>query len=412
MKKVLIAGASTYGVKNMGDDAMLWNMVEGFRREWPGCQQTFLARHPDAEFDRFFGIRSIKNIDHDSKAQSIGRFFYGFNRGDSTAHLARIRQAMEESDLVVIGGNSFMEISAADFLRGVPTYSSLLAQWTKLFGKPYALYGVAVHPIHNEYTKQAARFLCHNAQIVTLREEASRENLRAAGVVSDNMVIQQDPAYGVDPVRDKAAALEILRRENIVLPDKPVIGIGFRHMYWKWSEDETAQYVQKMAQVCDAVVDLTDGELLFIPNCTYNIDTPNEDDRVMTARIRNLMRHRAKAHEIRGDYNLRQTVSLFQLLSLHISNRRHSSIFAAIHHVPIVALATGHIWHFQPFMAELGLPEYVADFMTEDVATLAGRIGKAWQARGAISATLQRALPPLRDMARGHVKAIVASLSA
>ena len=71
MKKIVIAGASTYGVKNAGDDAMLSNLVNGFRRRIPDCEMTFLARHPDKRFDEVFGVSSIKNFEHDSKKQSL-----------------------------------------------------------------------------------------------------------------------------------------------------------------------------------------------------------------------------------------------------------------------------------------------------------------------------------------------------
>ena len=78
MKKFVVTGASTYGVKNMGDDAMFANLVDGLRRDFPGCEITFVCRHPDPEFDKVFGVKSIKNIDHDSKEQSLGRWFNGF----------------------------------------------------------------------------------------------------------------------------------------------------------------------------------------------------------------------------------------------------------------------------------------------------------------------------------------------
>lgn len=91
------------------------------------CKITFLARHPDIEYDKLFDISSIKNYEFDTRDQSIGKFFYGFNFSDNKEHLKKIREAIIESDLIIIGGNSFMEIFPNQFMRGVTFHSTLLA---------------------------------------------------------------------------------------------------------------------------------------------------------------------------------------------------------------------------------------------------------------------------------------------
>lgn len=406
IKKVLIAGASTYGVKNLGDDAMFLSLCDGLRVAFPESEIVFAARHPDSDFDKFFGVRSIKNFEHTSKDASRGRFFYGFNRGDQREDLHRLRDEIQSSDLIIIGGNSFMEISPSDILRGVPTYSSLFAQWAILFDKPYALYGVAVHEIKNEITKQSARFLCENAKVVTVREQASVDNLRSCGVVAGNFEICQDPAYGLEPVSNDKLATKILDIERIAFKTDHVIGIGFRHMYWQWDDKKADTYSRKMAELCDRIVDKTDADLIFIPNCTYHVDTANEDDRVIAERVCGYMKRGDRAKQIRGDYNLTEILSLFSQLSLHISNRRHSTIFGAIHNVPVVSIASGNRYHFDPFMAELGLFGYVVDFILEDVPTMENIILRAWSERVHLKERLSAAVPPLRMSAKRHVETI------
>ena len=113
--KYVITGASTYGVKNMGDDAMLANMVQGLKRNDPDAEIIFLTRHPNQEYDSLFGFKSVKNIDHDSSKDAIERMFLGFNKKDSTENLIKIKDHISEADLLIIGGNSFMEISENKF---------------------------------------------------------------------------------------------------------------------------------------------------------------------------------------------------------------------------------------------------------------------------------------------------------
>ncbi len=410
MKRILIAGASTYGVKNLGDEAMFCNLVEGFRRHLPDCQMTFLARHPNQEFDETFGVHSIQNFEHASKAHSLGRWFRGFNPGDPSDHLARIRQEFESCDLLVIGGNSFMEVSESDFLRGVVSYSAMLATWAKLFQKPYVLYGVAVHPLEGALTKQVARFLCGNAHVVTVREEYTREQLGNAGVDEGNIRVLADPAFGVEPNWDREQALSILSQEKISLSDAPLVGIGFRHMYWKWSDAEAKDYAKKMATLCDFLVQQFGVELLFIPNCTYHVDTPNEDDRVIAETVRGYMQEAQKAHFIRGDYQLNDILSLFPLLSLHLSNRRHSCIFAALHHVPFMSMSSGHLWHFNPFLNALGIPEQVMNFTEESLGNIQEKLVLTWDNQATLKQKMAQVLPSLRSQAHQHVEFLVQGL--
>jgi len=410
VKRILIAGASTYGVKNLGDEAMFCNLVEGFRRHDPDCHLTFLARHPNEQFDDEFGVRSIKNFEHESKAQSLGRWFWGFNPGDPGEHLSRIRQEFEACDLLVIGGNSFMEISESNFLRGVVSYSAMLATWAKLFQKPYALYGVAVHPLEGKLTKQLARFLCGNAEVVTVREDYSKEQLVKAGVEEGNIQVLADPAFGVDPNWDHEQALRILSQENIHLGGKPLVGVGFRHMYWKWSDVEANNYAAKMAALCDSLVNKLEVELLFIPNCTYNVDTPHEDDRVMAETVRGYMKDAQKANFIRGDYQLKEILSLFPLLNLHISNRRHSSIFAALHHVPFVSMSSGNLWHYDPFLHDLGVPNQVMNFTEGSLESLEQKVVSTWENRTVLKEKIGQRLPSLRNRAHQHTKILVQAM--
>lgn len=407
MKKIVVAGASTYGVKNAGDDAMFRNLINGIKKRIPNSQITFLARHPDKDFDNFFGIKSIKNIEHDSKKQSLGRWFCGFNPGDSTEHLERIRKAIEECDLIIIGGNSFMEVSGSSFLRGVVSYSATLATWARLFQKPYALYGVAAHPLKNDITKQLARFLCGNANIVTVREEFTKQQLLDAGVNDANIQVFADPAFGIDPVSDRDKALNILKNENIQLNSQKIIGIAFRHMYWVWNEKEFEHYSIKMANLCDFMIENFGAELLFIPNCTYNVDTKYEDDRVIAELVRNKMKRPEKAHLIRNEYNLTETLSLYQLLDMLLSNRRHSCIFGAIHNVPFIAMSTGHMWHFKPFVKALSIPGQAVSFTEDSLNSLKSEIRETWKNRVTLSQKISKAVPFLKEKARKQVDVIL-----
>lgn len=400
--KILLAGASTYGVKNMGDDAMLYTLTQELHRRLD-CEITFLARHPNSSYDKLYGIRSIKNYEHDSKANSLGRWFFGFNPGDPHTHLDAIRTAIAESDLVVLGGNSFMEVSLNQFLRGVASYSALLATFSMFFNKPFALYGVAGHEMKSDFTKEIARFLAGNAKLVTVREEFFKNALKNAGVSGDHIRVGGDPAFGIEPIAGDEKGRGVLDREKIRFSSKTVIGIGFRHMYWVWNEQQTAEYMEKMAGLCDHLIEAYDADLLFIPNCTYDVDTPLEDDRHIAGLVRARMRLASRTHCPKGEMDLLETLSLYRHINILASNRRHSNIFAAVHGKPFFPFSSGHPWQFKPFIKDLGIDVPLSSITEDGLETLKQGFATTWKSRPALVETLKKNVPALRNKAREQV---------
>ncbi len=259
-----------YGIENLGDDAMLNGFCKGLRAALHDVEITLLARHPSKEMDTLHGIRSIKNLEHNSKKESMGRWFYGLNPGDPTDHLARIQKEIEESDLVVIGGDPFAEISLGTY-HGLAPYAGLLMTLAKFHSKPVMLYGIHMgRPLETEVGKELTRFCVENADIVTLREEFSRNVLRDMKIDDTRCKVLADTAFCMDPVRSKDPGQRILDREGIEFKSEQVIGVNFRHEYWRWDKETWEHYRTMLSEACDYMVEEFDADLLFIPNCTYD----------------------------------------------------------------------------------------------------------------------------------------------
>ena len=79
IRKIIIAGASTFTVKNLGDEAMLLNLVQCIKRYDKKIKIILICRHPSKKIDKLYGIKTIKNLEFDNKSDSVGKFFYGFN---------------------------------------------------------------------------------------------------------------------------------------------------------------------------------------------------------------------------------------------------------------------------------------------------------------------------------------------
>lgn len=409
MKKFVITGASTYGVKNMGDDAMLASMVQGLKREAPGCQIIFLCRHPDVDYDQAFGFTSLKNLDHDSKEAAAGRIFWGMNAGDPGDHLTAITEAIRDADLLIIGGNSFMEIFPNSFLKGVSSYGATLATLARFLGTPTALYGLnVVDDIKEPTTQQHAQFMVGTAKAVTMREESGRKFLADVGVEGEHISILGDPAFGMEPQDCGRTPQKILEVDDIRLSDKPVIGVGFRHEYWMGDEDEYVTINRTLADMLDDVVARLDAQLLFIPNCTYSLAHKWQDDRLTHREIASKMKRQDSIFCVEQDLTVFETFSLFPLAAMHISNRRHSCIFAAMNNVPFLSIGGVMKGHMPPFLDELGVPGQIATLA--DLDDLAAKITTTWETRDALITAMQPNVAALAKQAKQHIPYILGKL--
>lgn len=361
--KFLVTGASTYGVDNMGDDAMFSSLIKNLKSRFKDCDICFLARHPDTQFDNIFNIRSIKNLDHDSNEEAQGRVFLGFNKHDDRSNLLNISRELQSSDGLIIGGNSLMEISENTFLRGVSTYSTTLASLALFLGIPYYIFGMnIVSPIQSSFVKQQAKFLIENAASVTVREDVVLDYLKGANVQIDNVKVTGDPAYGVDlSVVKNINPLKILENENIYLNhEKKIISICIRSQYWNSSESSFANLVDEIDLTVRAIKKkYSDSQILFIPNCNYEHGHITEDDRYINQAVSQKTIDIDDIFFINQKLNLYETLSLFSITNIHISNRRHSNIFAALFQKPFIAIDTSLKTHISAFVKDLSMEDFL-----------------------------------------------------
>ncbi|MEB3210131.1 MAG: polysaccharide pyruvyl transferase family protein [Leptolyngbyaceae bacterium] len=360
--KVVVTGASTYGVDNMGDDAMLSCLIRGIRQADGDASITFLARHPCVDFDRTFGVTSVQNLDHRSNDAAKGRFFMGFNKDDSRDNLKNIHEALSNADLLVIGGNSLMEISDNTFLRGVSSYATTLATFSIFLGKPYALFGLnIVGHIRNPFVIQQAKFLVEKSAVSTVREIHAFNYLSEVGVDTSSVRITGDPAYGVDLKRvEDYDGWELLRGIGVCLePTLRTITICVREEYWKTSDVTTMNLEKEVCTLLDHILQNSINQVLFIPNCYYQHGHPLEDDRQVNRGIRARFGDHKRVHYVESTLNLYQTLSIFKLTHVHISNRRHSNIFAAIFGKPFIPINTSLKSHISSFVEDLGQSNFL-----------------------------------------------------
>ncbi len=379
-KKILLAGG--YDTRNLGDHASLVVFGDSLRKKLPDVRITHLSRHPDKEFDALYNVTSIKNLDHETRAASEGRWFNGLNPGDITTHLGEIRKELESCNLVVFGsGRLFVDISL-DLFRGPLPYFALLTTLAKFFQKPIMVFGMTIVPCETEIGGKLTKFIVSNADAITVREEQSKIELKKLGIPAERVTVLYDPALGLEYRDRKQEGMSILKKEGIQLSMDNLVAFSVRSLHTvllgRVHEDES-RFFKDLAQLCDNVIDTLDVDILFVAQQTYGVDTSLEDDRNTAFAVREKMRQKARAHVLRGEYNVEQTLALYQTSEFLISMRRHALAFAFTQRVPGVALSGDP--SIDGFMQSTGQAHNIIRIQDMNELASLDKIEKVWEQR-------------------------------
>lgn len=197
---VLICGA--YGRGNSGDEAILKAILQSMREIDPLIPLTVMTRKPR----------------HTRAMHQVNAIY--------TFHLPAFLRAMHRSKLFINGGGSLIQ----DNTSSRSLYFYLFTIWAaRRMGCRVLMYGCGIGPVHHEFNRKLSRkVLDGNVDVITLRDQVSRDELRAMGVTKPDMRAAADPAFSLPLASDQEA--ETYLRERGV-PDSDCFCISIRR--WK-----------------------------------------------------------------------------------------------------------------------------------------------------------------------------------
>tara|TARA_B100001123_G_scaffold441834_1_gene583960 strand:+ start:1047 stop:2303 length:1257 start_codon:yes stop_codon:yes gene_type:complete len=410
-KRFIVTGGCTYGVSNHGDDAMLSCLIRGLNKKYKNPEIIFLARHPNKKFDNLFKFKSLKNLDHDHKDLAKNRFFLGMNSNDKTYHLKKISKAMSKADMLIIGGNLFMEVHKNSFLEGVSSYTATLATLARFHSVPVSLFGVnIVDEVENITTMEHARFLIGISNGVSVRESHVIKRLKNMKIKNTkNVKVFGDPAYGMD-IKSKGifSTTNVLKKIKFNIPKKrKIFGINIRYEYFNgFKKHQLDKFFKKMSNLIEKIDNEFNPFFLFIPNCTYKQSNPWHNDELIHKQIIKKVRNKIDFHFVKDNLSVFETLSLFKVVDFHMTNRRHSFIFSSLMHKPSILINGSWADHQIPALKELGLPEQLFDEKKESEKKLIYKIKKTFKNYKKIQLKLKKNITYLRKRSENQVNFI------
>jgi polysaccharide pyruvyl transferase CsaB len=294
MKKILVSGY--YGFGNAGDEAILMAIVDSFKKLDENVRIKALSANPRET-----------ELMHDIEAVHRTNPFL-------------VVKAIAEADLVLSGGGGLLQDVTSS--RSIPYYL-LIVFLAKKMGKKVMFYANGVGPVNRNFNKRLIASVGNMVDLITVRDENSRDQLKNLGVKKPPIYVTADPAFALKPVDDETG-LRILTRQGINL-DSGGLKIGISVRPWKVSESRKV-----IAEVCDYLIRNYSANIVFIP-----MQFPQDYNESLE--IMGLMRE--KAMVIGESLGPRELLWICGKMDLLCGMRLHALIFGAIMGVPLVGLA-------------------------------------------------------------------------
>ena len=296
MSKIVISGY--YGFNNAGDEALLTAMLAALRAVEPKADITVISGNP--------GNTIVKH-----QVKSLYRFA-----------AVRLLRAIGEADLVISGGGSLLQDVTSK--RSLAYYLSVIAaaKWKR---KKVMLFAQGIGPIRSRFMRLLTRLVVNKADMITVRDRDSAEELACMGVPAAKVEVTADPVLMLNP-ESKIAGKTILSEAGLD-PYKPIIGVSVR----VWPDNQRC--LKQLAAALGQLSEKFNAQIAILP---LQVSMDLKDCQLLQSSLPEI---RNKVVLLQGDYSTEEFLSIIGSFRLLIGMRLHALIFAAVMKVPLMAIS-------------------------------------------------------------------------
>ncbi len=346
----------SYGGLNLGDEAILQSIVAQLRRSVPTEITVFSRDAADT--------RQRHPVEQALQARELSR--------------NEINPIIQGLDLLIVGGGGLLfDAEARRFLREAFIAEEL--------GVPVFVYAIGAGPLKEAVVQAQVRDCMEATAVITVRERAARRILEDAGVRHD-IHITADPALLLEP---EPLPAELLRQEGLPA-EGPLVGMSVREPGGAAPDIDQDAYHSLLANAADYMVDRFGASVVFVPMERGVLDMQHSH-----AVIARMLRPQ-HAQVLKGNYTPGQLLALIGRLDFAVGMRLHFLIFAALAHVPFVALP--YSAKVGGFLEQMGMKS--PPIHRVNAGRLLAHIDQSWDRRRSLQGQIERKLPALQEEAR------------
>lgn len=293
-KKYDVVLSGYYGFGNSGDDALLYAITDSLREVMPDVRVCVLS----------------------AKAKEM-RKVYGVDCAARFNPFA-VRRALKSAKMLISGGGSLIQDVTSS--KSLVYYLSIM-RYAARYGDKVYVYANGIGPLKEKNYARAARAL-EAADVITLRDPASLEELKKIGVTDKNALVTADPVLLVEGTPREA--LVSLFAENGFPKEGRFFGIAVRD----WQKND-AEFVRKIAKIADFAAEKYGLIPLFLP-----MRFPN--DAALSEQISACVK--AKSYVLKKPVGVKDMIGLVGCSEAVLGMRLHTLIYAAGASVPVIGV--------------------------------------------------------------------------
>lgn len=355
-ERLRVGISGSYGGMNLGDEAILACLLSELRRALP-VEITVFSLDPDDTLQRHGVERAVPVRD--------------LSRTEVMPEIARL-------DLLLLGGGGILyDADARTYLREVTLAHEA--------GVPVMLYAIGAGPLKEPAVQAEVRRVLQHVAIVSVRDRHSFRVLEEAGV-RRKMAITADPALLLKP---EPLPPEALAREGLD-SRRRLVGMSVREAGVAAPDLDERLYNSLLANAADYLIDRLDADVVFVP-MEHKVLDQQQSHSVISQ-----MARPQHAWVLKGEYSPQQLLGLVGRFAFAVGMRLHFLIFAALQHVPFVALP--YASKVVGFMEDMGLE--TPRIRGVSIGQLIAYIDRAWDLRSVTQEKIELRLPPLRERAQ------------
>lgn len=350
MSDIIISGY--YGLGNSGDEALLKSIVSDLRSINPDITITALSGNAKLTH-KLYGIRTVNRFNPFS-----------------------VIKEFSSAKLLLSGGGTLVQDATST--RSLLYYLGIMLLAKKM-GLRVMMYANGMGPIKDKNIKKVNKVL-NEADLITLRENASLEEIARCGITKPQVIVTADPAFNL-VASDRAVADKILSEFGITAEDK-IIAVSVRN-YKNLPEN----FAQEMATALDCIA--AEGYIpVFIP-MQLKTDMP------LSLCIAGKMK--APCRIIDCEMAVTDMLAVIGRCTIACGMRLHMLIFASVMNVPMAGIAYDpKIKGFMDYMKQKSYVE-LEDFSADEFSDISINCIKNISL---MKEKLERDLAPLRKLAK------------
>lgn len=354
MARVVLSGY--YGFGNLGDEAILYSMVQSLKTLAPNLEILVLSHDP---------VGTERSL----SVEAVDRW-----------KLLEVARALRRADLLISGGGSlFQDVTSPQSLL----YYLGILELARILGRPRMVYAQGLGPLKRSWARYITAKVLNHVQLITLRDSHSHALLRELGVLRPEVKVTADPVLGLEVgAFNREVGQEKLLRLGLKVGVKPLAGFSLR--YWSFPEST----LKALAQAADYLVD-QGFEVLFLP-----FHFPRDVEACW--QVQRLMERPATV--VKEKLTLEDVVGIISSLDFLVGMRLHALILGAVLEVPFIGLSYDP--KVEAFCRQVEGPWLALNFLQyEDLILIFKHV---WHELSSIREGLRRSVKELRLLAQSN----------